>query len=303
MSWSRGNLASRSIRSGATVVALVPLYLLGFTTASRAQGMGADPFRPYNAQYDAFVFPIAPGPMDAGFNNGMPRQGIRGANQFENYLNSLQGTGSHAGAGTPYYKANRAYDREFNRDYRPNREADKGFDTNQELVTELYFRYLREKDPQKRAEIFRDYNRARSRADRDLAAPRTARRSPATLPARRAPPALGSEPTGTRGRENPLGTAPSPVGSDRRRARASGSRAGVGSSIAPAPSALGEDSPEVGSPAGLSPSQVLDRATRPARLRVGPRSGRGPRPADHALTIRPGGESPPTGRQARPTRS
>ena len=157
-----------------------------------------DPFRPYNAQYDAFVFPIAPGPMDAGFNNGLPRQGIRGANQFENYLNSLQGTGSHAGAGTPYYKANRAYDREFNRDYRPNREADAGFDTNQEMVTELYFRYLREKDPQKRAEIFRDYNRARSRADRDLAAPRTARRSTATSPRGGAPPALGSEPTGTR---------------------------------------------------------------------------------------------------------
>ena len=214
MSWSCSNLTSRSIRSGATVVALVPLSVLGLATASRAQGMGPDPFRPYNAQYDAFVFPIAPGPMDAGFNNGLPRAGIRGANQFENYLNSLQGTGSHAAPGTPYYKANRAYDREFNRDYRPNREADARFDTNQEMVTELYFRYLRKKDPQKRAEIFKDYNRARSRADRDLASPRTARRSTASSPRSGAPPALGSESTGTRHRENPIGTAPSPLGSE-----------------------------------------------------------------------------------------
>ena len=128
---------------------------------------------------------------------------MRGANQFENYLNSLQGTGSHAGAGTPYYRANRAYDREFNREYRPNREADSRFDTNQEMVTELYFKYLREKDPQKRAEIFKDYNRARSRADRDLASPRPGtRKSTAPLvapggPCRRG---LGSAGTGTRSR-------------------------------------------------------------------------------------------------------
>ena len=114
---------------------------------------------------------------------------MRGANQFENYLNSLQGTGSHAGAGTPYYRANRAYDREFNREYRPNREADSRFDTNQEMVTELYFKYLREKDPQKRAEIFKDYNRARSRADRDLASPRPGTRKSTTSSSRRAAPA------------------------------------------------------------------------------------------------------------------
>ena len=211
MSWSCSNRAPGSIRFGLVNMALVPLILLGIAAASRAQGMGADPFRPYNSQYDAFIFPIAPGPMDAGFRAARDTQGVRGANQFENYMNSLQGTGSHAGAGTPYYRANRAYDREFNRDYRPNREADARFDTNQEMVTELYFKALREKDPQKRAEIFKDYSRARSRADRDLASPRTPTRKSTTGTTRRGgAPALGSDSTGSgnknRARQRTVGT-------------------------------------------------------------------------------------------------
>lgn len=270
MSWSCSNLTSGPTRSGMMTLALVPVVLLGFAAASRAQGMGPDPFRPYNAQYDAFVYPVAPGPLDAGFNPGRPVQGVRGANQFENYLNSLQGTGSHSGAGTPYYRANRAYDREFNREYRPNKEADARFDTNQEMVTELYFKYLREKDPQKRAEIFREYNRARNRADRDLASPRPGTQRSNIRPQRReAPPAVGSEParTGTGTRNRAIDSAPAPLSSERSRSRTSA----AGSSIGPAPSPLGGLGPEVGSPRGVSPSQVLDRATRPERSRVRPR--------------------------------
>ena len=59
------------------------------STAARGQGFGPDPFQPYNSQYAPFVYPVAPGPMDYGYNNGLAR-GVRGANQFENYLNSLQ---------------------------------------------------------------------------------------------------------------------------------------------------------------------------------------------------------------------
>ena len=105
----------------------------------------------------------------------MPQVGVRGANQFENYMNSLRGSGGGrsaggSGAGVPYYQANRAYDREFGRIYRPNQETDKrfDFDESQGNVTDLYFKYLREKDPKKRAELFRDYNRARTRSDKEL---------------------------------------------------------------------------------------------------------------------------------------
>ena len=65
-----------------------------FTSASRAQG--PDPFQPYNSQYAPFVTPVAPGPFDYGYYGG-PGRGIRGANQFESYLNSLQTSAAGAG--------------------------------------------------------------------------------------------------------------------------------------------------------------------------------------------------------------
>src|SRR5208283_6154339 len=105
-------IRSRNSSSGSSKTTLLrnpvlPL-LLGvlLSTAARGQGFGPDPFQPYNSQYAPFVTPIAPGPLDYGYNNGLAR-GIRGANQFENYLNSLRtsAAGERAGAtgtGTPY---------------------------------------------------------------------------------------------------------------------------------------------------------------------------------------------------------
>ena len=159
------NSSSGSSKSTVLRNTVLPL-LLGvlLSTAARGQGFGPDPFQPYNSQYAPFVYPVAPGPMDYGYNNGLAR-GVRGANQFENYLNSLQtsAAGARAGAtgtGTPYFQANRAYDREFGRIYQPNKLADQQFEANQASVNQLYFEYLREKDPKKRAEIFRNYSRA-----------------------------------------------------------------------------------------------------------------------------------------------
>jgi hypothetical protein len=233
--------------------------------------MGADPFRPYNAQYDAFVFPVAPGPLDAGFNSGLrTQQGVRGANQFENYLNSLQGTGSHAGAGTPYYRANRKYDAEFGREYRPNKGVDAQFDTNQELVTKLYFDYLRERDPQKRTEIFKNYNRARSQADRDLVLPRGKNRKTTANTSRRGSPSpLGTDAAGSADRG--LGSAPSAVSSERKRSGSAATKPASGSAVGPAPTPLGGSASEAGTTHDASPSQILDRATRSERSRLAPR--------------------------------
>ena len=84
------NSSSGSSKSTVLRNTVLPL-LLGalLSTAARGQGFGPDPFQPYNSQYAPFVYPVAPGPMDYGYNNGLAR-GVRGANQFENYLNSLQ---------------------------------------------------------------------------------------------------------------------------------------------------------------------------------------------------------------------
>ena len=158
--------------------ALLVVAGLAASAEALAQGFGPDPYRPYNNQYDSFVYPVAPGPLDYGQNQSPLRSGIRGANQFENYMNSLMGPGTgrapSGGIGSPYYRgANRVTERE-GMNYQPNREIDAKFDSNQEMVSDLYFKYLRERDPKKRSDLFRQYNRARNRVDRDLASPRSA---------------------------------------------------------------------------------------------------------------------------------
>src|SRR5208337_2826080 len=243
-------IRSRNSSSGSSKTTVLrntalPLVLgVLLATAARGQGFGPDPFQPYNSQYAPFITPVAPGPLDYGYNNGMAR-GIRGANQFENYLNSLQMAAAGARAGSagvsiPYFQADRAYDREFGRIYQPNKVADQRFEANQASVTQLYFEYLREKDPKKRAEIFRNYNRARSRADRELAAPRgvlgaqpgtrstTGRKGRATSP---------EDATGAKDRD--LLAAPPPASSDTPRSRARSARSGVDSLLGPPPSPLG----------------------------------------------------------------
>jgi hypothetical protein len=280
MIWSQ-NSSSGSRGFGLSRNITLPfLLVLVFATAGWAQGFGPDPFQPYNSRFNPFVYPVAPGPLDYGWNTGRntePVAGIRGANQFENYMNSLQGIGGGArqgaGAGTPYYRANRAYDREYNRVYQPNKEADAQFESNQEMVTDLYFKYLREKDPKKRAELFRDYNRARSRADRELASPRGANPRPVTrTPRREGSTTKPAEATGSQNRD--LLSAPPALRSETTRSRSGSARSGADSAIGPAPPLIGGSTATTGSAPGVSPSQVLDRATRSERPRVGPRPRR-----------------------------
>jgi len=280
MIWSR-NSSSGSSKSTVLRNTALPL-LLGvlLSTAARGQGFGPDPFQPYNSQYAPFITPVAPGPMDYGYNNGLAR-GIRGANQFENYLNSLQTSAAgaragNAGVGVPHFQANRAYDREFDRLYQPNKRADQQFEANQASVNQLYFEYLREKDPKKRAEIFHNYNRARSRADRELVSPRgVPGAQPGTRSTRREGRATRSEDATEATDRDLLLAPPPPAASDTTRSRARSARSGVDSSLGPPPSPLGGSRASTSSGGGSTPSQILDRAARPDRSRIGPRP-RGP---------------------------
>ncbi len=275
-------IRSRNSSSGSsksTVLRNIALpFLLGvlLATAARGQGFGPDPFQPYNSQYAPFITPVAPGPMDYDYNSGMAR-GIRGANQFENYLQSLETSvagarAGNAGVGVPHFQANRAYDREFDRLYQPNKAADKRFKANQASVNQWYFDYLREKDPKKRAEIFRNYNRARSQADRELASPRGV---PGAQPGtrsttRREGRATTPEDTTRAKDRDPLATPP-PAIPDTPRSRARSARSDADSSLGPPPSPLGGSRASTFSGGSATPSQILDRAARPDRSRIGPR--------------------------------
>jgi hypothetical protein len=290
---------SRSPLSGfpglrfAAFALLVHLVSLGAAPACLAQsGFGPDPFRPYNSMYDPFVYPVAPGPTDFGYNRGGVN-GIRGANQFENYLNSLQsanlgtgagasGAGLRGGIGTPYFHANRAYDQQYNRVYQPNKEADARFESDQRKVTSLYFEFLREKDPKKRAELFREYTRARRRASLELATPRaTATRAGSRAPRRSVTAAEGEEAAGLRGR---VRAAPPPALPSRgTRARSGRTDSGSSPDIGPAPSPFGDSSSRSGASRAVVPSEVLDRARR----------ADGTRPEPRLRTPRPGPAMPP----------
>jgi hypothetical protein len=156
-----------------SLTALVILVAPASTSTSWAQGgYGADPFRPYNNQYDAYTYPMASPDMvpSAG---GMPRMGNRGANQYQGYLDELAGaerTSERYGIGVPYYRSSvdPTFDPKGNREYRPNGKADRTYEQTQDLITRKYLAYFAEKDPKKRAELLKDYNRIRSNVSRAI---------------------------------------------------------------------------------------------------------------------------------------
>lgn len=162
---------------------LIGLAVLAVPTGAsgvRAQGLGPDPFRPYNRQYDPYTVPMSPADAVPGqFVGGLPRSGIRGANQYQNYLEELQGASRESteryGIGMPYYRS--AVDPSFvdpkgTRDYKPNRDADRSYEELQGQVMQKYLAYLTEKDPKKRAALLKDYNRSRGKFERVLSARR-----------------------------------------------------------------------------------------------------------------------------------
>jgi hypothetical protein len=279
------SFGTRGLGSAKKVLpALLVLVGLAAPGQARAQGFGPDPFRPYNSQYDPFVYPVAPGPLDYGQNQGLTRAGIRGANQFENYMNSLQGTGGPrapaGGIGSPYYRgANRVNERE-GMNYQPNRDVDARFESNQEMVSDLYFKYLREKDPKKRADLFRQYSQARNRIGRDLASPRGGSSRTGTRTPRRegsaasteTPEAADRNTTDRTATDRKPTSAPPPLPSSRVRSRQGAGDTGDVPSAGPAPPPLLRRSGRASASSdGLLPSQVLDRADRAERSRVAPR--------------------------------
>ncbi|WP_165221477.1 hypothetical protein [Aquisphaera insulae] len=271
--------SSRSLiaRSGVGCLTLAALLALGGVPSARGQGFGADPFRPYNSQYDAYVYPVAPS-MSYGYNNAPPRVG--GTTPYQNYLDSLSGPsggGGRSGVGVHYNQANRAYDRELRRIYEPNKESDAEFQARQEAANDIYFKYFREKNQKKRAELLRQYNRARTREDLELDSRGGVARAP-KVPATREGAGLGRERSRT-ARYNSDGPPPlsGSRSAPRRRSPAAGSGAAAKAGSDPAtsptpPATIAPGSRPAATPATTAPaarpaheetpSEVLDRARR-----------------------------------------
>jgi hypothetical protein len=234
-----------------------------------AQGFGTDPFRPYNSQYDPYTVPLGPAFPDAAQSAAALSRGIGGANQFQNYLNQVQGIArseiERYGIGMPYYQraVDPLYDREGKREYRPNRQSKPVFEDTQKLITEKYLAYFAERDPEKRVKLIRDYERTRRNVTRALSTNRGANPTEALERAAgfgaagasraRLDRAVNDLPIGRSGARDldRAGIAP-PL-----RGRAGGSSAAPRSTVLP-------PAPRPGRRARQSadPEQALDRATR-----------------------------------------
>jgi hypothetical protein len=257
-------------RSGLRLAARTAWLLLAVSPIpALAQGFGPDPFRPFNSQYDAYIYPIAPGALDGVGNPSINRPGVRGANQFESYLNGL-GAGN---VGNRFDQLYRQQASEFRRPFSPAREADAKFEEQQATINQLYFDYIRAKDPQERAAALKKYNAARSQVSRELSSAGRSAGMRRAQRARRAPADASDSKAKAEGDEQPAeggGRADRPDPSMRRPGRRS---------PVPAPPAI----PGLGGSATPSrsgdrkPSDVLDRAERSEGAAAG-RSRRTPPP-------------------------
>lgn len=170
----------RLVRTAVSVLGLA--CVLSTTRESLAQHT-PDPFNivgEYNRQYEPFMY--ASEPNSEGFfpNQGRlnDRAAYRTANRYQSYLAETESgigsdfdprsSGRARGAGSPFFRARARVDQSFDRTYRPNEEADKGFYTERQQLNDKYFQAMGEKDPKKRAQLFREYNIENLRAARSF---------------------------------------------------------------------------------------------------------------------------------------
>jgi hypothetical protein len=166
----------------AVVLGFALLVALGLGPKARAQHT-PDPYNivgEYNLGYEDYMYSNYPNGVGYVPNQGIlqSRTATSRANQFQSYVEQLDGVGSgsdsfgttYRGGGgiQPYYRAHRQYDDVFNRVYAPNEAADKTYYADQEARTKKYLEYLKESDPKKRAQLYREYNRQSLRAARDI---------------------------------------------------------------------------------------------------------------------------------------
>lgn len=132
--------------------------------AARAQGFGPDPFKPFNSQFDQFVYPTSP---DVGAPPG--RGSGRIDNQFQQWLNEQAGAdralNQRYGIGVEYWKLRSDVERD--KRARLNRRTGRQNEDTLASISQKYLAYFSEENPSKRAILMREFAPAKSQAARD----------------------------------------------------------------------------------------------------------------------------------------
>lgn len=157
----------RRILRASWLTAAAFILLPPFTRTTMAQpGFGPDPFWPYNSQYAPYVSPMGPAGPGAGQGEAyLPRSGLRGANQFQQYLDDMttegRSTSDRANIGMPYYRSsvNPNWDPRSrgSRQYRPNSTPLRTLQQVERTVADKFLTLYAEPDPVRREEMLRDY--------------------------------------------------------------------------------------------------------------------------------------------------
>ena len=139
-------------------------------SAARAQGFGPDPYKPFNSQYEQYVYPIVPetgGAVRGGRNMS------RGENQFQEYLKELQGvdrlSSERFGAGVPHWKVRT--DIELDKRDMLRRRLARSTQDPLASITQRYLAYFTEESPERRAMLLREELRGRAADDRSALGP------------------------------------------------------------------------------------------------------------------------------------
>ena len=131
--------------------------------AGLRQGFGPDPFRPYNNQYDPYVYPTSPpGFAASGAASALGRRD----NQFQQYLEQQDGaqrassSSERYGQGVPHWKArsdSEASGPNSTARIQTNPSVERQV-SNLESIHQKYLAYFSEDDPKKQAVLLREFN-------------------------------------------------------------------------------------------------------------------------------------------------
>jgi hypothetical protein len=288
-----------------TFLGLAAVLMLGTSRSSPGQGFTADPFNvvgAYNLGYLDYLTPTYPNGYGVIPNQGAlsGRSGALRANQFQSYLDEIEGLdrfstehdvlSSRSGSrtGVPYYRATRRFESTPPRITPPNpyESADRAYLRDRQARDEKYFEYLRETDPRKRAQLYREYTQENLRAARELAQPRSSpprSGSGATVPTRPSPTGRSTTPMGpvvsspaSSTATGPRPTGPSPgayAGNSTVYRRIPASPPADRRTVAPMPPltapsqapGIGNIPPPASNARRLTPSEILDQNERRER--------------------------------------
>ena len=133
--------------------------------SARAQGFGPDPFKPFNKQFEQFVYPNLPGPAGGAGQRRSP--GSRD-NQMQQYYDELEGanrlSSERFSPGLPYWKVRTNAERD--RQERLSRRERLSEDT-PAAISQKYLAYFSEPNPRKRAILMREFTPVRRGDERD----------------------------------------------------------------------------------------------------------------------------------------